>query len=75
MKSLDLVITCDTSICHLAGSIEVSTWLLLKKIPDWRWLIKNQIWYKNFTFFYQNFEFDWNDVFDKVYNKLIKINK
>ncbi|MDC0625296.1 hypothetical protein OAP76_06475 [Alphaproteobacteria bacterium] len=73
MKSLDLVITCDTSICHLSGSFEINTWLLLKKIPDWRWLINNQIWYKNFTLFHQKNEFDWSDVFNSVYNKLIKI--
>jgi len=75
MKSLDLVITCDTSICHLAGSIEINTWLLLKKVPDWRWLVKNQIWYKNFRLFHQKFEFDWKDVFDNVYTKLSNIKK
>ena len=73
MKHLDLVISCDTSICHLSGSIGVSTWLLLKKVPDWRWLIKNETWYKDFLIFQQKYEFEWSDVFEEVYNKLIKI--
>ena len=37
IKYLDLVITTDTSIAHLAGSLGTQTWLLLPKVSDWRW--------------------------------------
>ena len=37
IKALDLVITVDTSIAHLAGALGVPTWLLLPAIPDFRW--------------------------------------
>ena len=37
IKNLDLVITSDTSIAHLAGALGVETWLALAHVPDWRW--------------------------------------
>src|SRR5262249_22306286 len=39
MSNLDLVITSDTSIAHLAGSLARPTWVVLKHVPDWRWLL------------------------------------
>jgi tetratricopeptide (TPR) repeat protein len=42
MESLDLVITSDTSIAHLAGALGRPTWVALKHIPDWRWLLGRQ---------------------------------
>jgi hypothetical protein len=41
IKNLDLIITVDTSIAHLAGALGTKTWVLLTKIPDWRWLLKD----------------------------------
>ena len=37
IANCDLVITSDTSVAHLAGGLGKTTWLLLHKIPDWRW--------------------------------------
>ncbi|MFO1063919.1 MAG: hypothetical protein U0892_08660 [Pirellulales bacterium] len=39
MSQLDLVITSDTSIAHLAGALGVPTWIALNYMPDWRWLL------------------------------------
>ena len=40
MNKLDLVISSDTSVAHLAGAINKQVWIPLQKIPDWRWEIK-----------------------------------
>ena len=49
IKLLDLVITTDTSIAHLAGTLGTQTWLLLPKVSDWRWMNSKDetIWYDN----------------------------
>ena len=71
IQLVDLVITCDTSICHLAGSLNTKIWLLLKKNPDWRWYNVNNFWYNNLRIFKQKKLFNWIDVFDDVYINLI----
>src|SRR5262249_16251041 len=42
MKSLDLIITSDTAIAHLAGALARPTWVALKQVPDWRWLLDRE---------------------------------
>ena len=68
IKYLDLVITTDTSIAHLAGTLGTQTWLLLPKVSDWRWLNSKDetIWYDNFRIYRQKVQGDWSDVFLKV---------
>jgi tetratricopeptide (TPR) repeat protein len=65
MKSVDLVITGDTSLTHLAGALGVNTWLALKHVPDWRWLIdkQNSPWYACHRIFRQKKLDDWQQVF------------
>ena len=68
IKYLDLVITTDTSIAHLAGTLGTQTWLLLPKISDWRWLNSKDetIWYDNFRIYRQKKQGDWLEVFTRV---------
>jgi tetratricopeptide (TPR) repeat protein len=68
IKFLDLVITTDTSIAHLAGTLGTQTWLLLPKVSDWRWLnTKDEtIWYDNFRIYRQKVQGDWSEVFSRV---------
>ena len=68
IKYLDLVITTDTSIAHLAGTLGTQTWLLLPKVSDWRWLNSKDetIWYDNFRIYRQKIQGDWSDVFSRV---------
>jgi len=68
MKNLDLVITSDTSTAHLAGSLGVPVWLLLGKVPDWRWLQHGDTtpWYPSMRLFRQSKIGDWSDVFRRV---------
>ena len=68
IKYLDLVITTDTAIAHLAGTLGTQTWLLLPKVSDWRWLNSKDetIWYDNFRIYRQKVQGDWSEVFSRV---------
>ncbi|WP_440909318.1 tetratricopeptide repeat protein [Candidatus Pelagibacter sp.] len=68
IKYLDLVITTDTSVAHLAGTLGTQTWLLLPKVSDWRWLNSKDetIWYDNFRIYRQRRQGDWQEVFSRV---------
>ena len=68
----DLIITCDTSIAHLSGALGQKTWILLKKIPDWRWMLNRSDtpWYNNAVLFRNKNMKNWKPVFDKIYKKI-----
>jgi tetratricopeptide (TPR) repeat protein len=65
MKNLDLVITSDTSVAHLAGALRVPVWLALNAVPDWRWLLNrdDSPWYPTMRLFRQTRMGHWEDVF------------
>lgn len=68
----DVLVTADTATAHLAGAMGVPTWLLLCKVPDWRWLTKrdDSPWYPSITLFRQKKLGDWDEVIDRVKTKL-----
>jgi tetratricopeptide (TPR) repeat protein len=68
MQSLDLIVTCDTSIAHLAGALGRPVFVLLKKVPDWRWLLArdDSPWYPTMRLFRQKERGDWNEVVARV---------
>ncbi len=68
MENLDLIITTDTAIAHLAGALGKRTWLLLPYAPDWRWLHEriDSPWYPTMRIFKQPAPFDWDTVMQKV---------
>lgn len=70
LKYLDLVITTDTSIAHLAGSLGTQTWILLSKVPDWRWFLdkEDSVWYDNMRLFRQT-DHHWEKVFKNLKNE------
>ena len=71
IKNLDLVITVDTSLLHLAASLNIKTWALICLNPDWRWGEFNKINpYKNLDIFRQKKFNDWSDSIDEIYEKL-----
>ena len=72
IMNCDLIITCDTSIAHLSGALGKKTWVLLKKIPDWRWMMhrSDTPWYKNVKLFRNNNMKSWEITFKKVYQQL-----
>ena len=65
---LDLVISVDTSVAHLAGALGKTTWLLLPYLSDWRWLLgrEDTPWYTSFTLFRQGAERQWAPVLQKL---------
>jgi tetratricopeptide (TPR) repeat protein len=68
MKCVDLVITSDTALSHLAGAMGVKTFTALKHLPDWRWLLdrSDSPWYPNHKLFRQKEEKDWESVFKEI---------
>jgi tetratricopeptide (TPR) repeat protein len=72
MKSLDLVITCDTASGHLAGALAVPTWRALSYAPDYRWLYEREDtpWYPTMRLFKQTEHGDWDGVFRRMADEL-----
>lgn len=68
LQQLDLLISVDTSVAHLAGALGVSTYLLLPKSPDWRWLLDRDDtpWYPSMRLFRQAEAGIWADVLASV---------
>ncbi len=68
MKNLDLVITSDTAVAHLAGALGVPVWVALCSAPDWRWLLERSdcAWYPTMRLFRQKTLGDWPDVFARM---------
>jgi tetratricopeptide (TPR) repeat protein len=72
MESLDLVITPDTAIAHLAGALGRPVWVALKWVPDWRWLLdrSDSPWYPTMRLFRQAARGDWTGVFGAIRDEL-----
>lgn len=68
VAQLDLVISVDTSVAHLAGALGKPTWVLLSFSPDWRWMLKREDspWYPTMRLFRQSQPGDWVGVFEQV---------
>ena len=68
MANLDLVVTCDTSIAHLAGALGRPVWVALKKDAEWRWLIdrSDSPWYPTMRLFRQREAGCWRHVFETM---------
>jgi hypothetical protein len=67
-ECVDLVISVDTSIAHLAGALGVPTWVLLTFSPDFRWLVgrSDSPWYPSLTLYRQTRRDDWSGVLERV---------
>ena len=68
LKNLDLLITCDTAIAHVAGALGVPVWVVLSNVPDWRWLLERDTtpWYPTMRLFRQTKQGDWPGVMERV---------
>ena len=72
ISSLDLVITADTAVAHVAGALAKPVWVLLPRVPDWRWLIgrDDSPWYPTMRLFRQTEAGRWDDVIRSVAESL-----
>jgi hypothetical protein len=68
LRHLDLLVTTDTSVAHLAGALGVRTWLLLAHRADWRWIDHDDRtpWYDSVKIFRQKTPGDWDEVMKNV---------
>ena len=72
VQSMDLVITVDTSIAHLAGALGKPVWILIPHLPDWRWLTEREDspWYPSARLFRQPSKGDWDSVLHMIRGEL-----
>jgi hypothetical protein len=75
ISSLDLVISVDTALGHLAGALGVPVWIMLPFSPDWRWLLgrSDSPWYPNARLFRQPRLGDWDNVIAEIAQELVRL--
>jgi tetratricopeptide (TPR) repeat protein len=68
IAALDLIVTVDSSVAHVAGALGRPAWLLLPFAPDWRWMVKRDDtpWYNSLRLFRQPSPGDWTSVIQSV---------
>ncbi|MEN9471999.1 MAG: hypothetical protein RLZZ495_88, partial [Pseudomonadota bacterium] len=69
---VDVVISVDTSVAHLAGALGRPLWLLVPFAPDWRWMLErmDSPWYPTATLYRQTALGDWNSVLQSIHRDL-----
>jgi Tfp pilus assembly protein PilF len=75
IKKLDLVVSADTALPHLAGALACPVWLALSLVPDWRWQLEREDsqWYPTMRLFRQTRFGQWHDVFDTIAEELTRV--
>jgi hypothetical protein len=74
LENIDILITIDTAIAHLAGAMQKEVWLMLPFVPEWRWGLSGLTthWYKSFKLFRQKSLGNWDSVVSDVKMELQK---
>ena len=74
---LDIIITVDHLVAHLAGALNIDTILLLPCVPNWRWDMNfrdTSVWYKSFSVIRQQVPGDWSEVMSKLKKNLSELS-
>lgn len=74
IENLDLVISVDTAVAHLAGALGKPVWIMLRRTGEWRWLLDrcDSPWYPTARLFRQKTHGDWAGVIDEITRELIR---
>lgn len=77
MMTLDLVVSTDTAIVHLAGALGRPVWIALKAVPHWTWMIdrEDSPWYPSARLFRQDTDGDWRGVFERMAAELTRARR
>jgi tetratricopeptide (TPR) repeat protein len=77
MANLDLIVSVDTSLAHLAGAMGKPVFVALKRVPEWRWMLDrtDSPWYPTMRLFRQQKRGDWTGVFAEIANAVAAISK
>jgi tetratricopeptide (TPR) repeat protein len=73
IKNLDLVICVDSLVAHIAGALNIKTWLMLATVPGWRWDLNHPVstpWYPSIEIFRQQTNGDWDTIIKNIRDKL-----
>jgi hypothetical protein len=75
IMNLDLVVSADTSVAHLAGALGRPVWIALQRAPDSRWLLEREDspWYPTARLFRQQAAGDWHEVFERMAAELARV--
>jgi len=76
ISQLDLLITVDTAVAHVAGALNTPVWMMVPFIPDWRWLLhrSDSPWYPSMRLFRQTARRDWGEVIADVCSSLQEVS-
>jgi hypothetical protein len=74
---MDVVISVDTSVAHLAAALGKPTWILLSQVPDWRWLLdrNDSPWYRCVRLYRQSVAGEWSSALNQISIDLKKLGK
>jgi tetratricopeptide (TPR) repeat protein len=77
IEVVDLIVSCDTSLVHLAGALGRPVWIALNEPPEWRWQRErnDSIWYPTATLFRQDARGDWDGVFLRIAESLKELTE
>jgi hypothetical protein len=75
MEHLDLVVTSDSAVAHLAGALGIPVWVALPMVPDWRWLLEREDcpWYPSMRLLRQTRRGEWDGVFERIAEDLRQV--
>jgi hypothetical protein len=75
MAELDLIVTSDTGVAHLAAALGRPTWIALKFVPEWRWMLdrNDSPWYPTVRLFRQRELYRWPPVFEEIADALSEV--
>ncbi len=77
VQAMDLVVSVDTAVAHLAGALGKPVWTMLSAMPDWRWFLErlDSPWYPTMRMFRQRRISDWTSVVDEVSSSVVALKQ